>query len=350
MAAADLTYADLRKSIKARSFSPVYLFHGAEDFLVDEAVRLIIDAALSSGEQEFNLDVMKGGETDARTIVSHASSFPMMAERRVVVVRDFDKAGDLPLLADYVERPLASTVLVLTCEKPDFRKRPYTALRKHASVLEFKPLWDNQIPEWISRRVAGLGKVIDAEAARLLAACVGSSLREIANEIDKLFAYVGEKKTITADDVNPVVGFSKEFNIFELQRYLGVKDMRRSCEVLEHMIEGGEAPILIVIMLTRYFVVLYKLCDLQGSKLSSQEIARTAGVSPYYIKEYQNALNFYTVEEIEHAFELLTRADESLKSSGDPRQVLQLLLVDLISHGELVAYDGETSWNNPPKA
>ena len=102
-------------AIAKKEFSPVYLLHGGEDLLIEEATNAILDAALTRDERGFNLDVLYGGEADARDVVSHASSFPMMAERRVVVVREVDKLAQAEILANYIERPLPSTCLVLVC-------------------------------------------------------------------------------------------------------------------------------------------------------------------------------------------------------------------------------------------
>jgi DNA polymerase-3 subunit delta len=79
-------------------------------------------------------------------------------------------------------------------------------------------MYEDRIPAWIGKHVEKLGKKISPDACVLLQSHVGRSLREIRNEIDKLFIFVGEKKTIESDDVNHVVGVSREYNIFELQK------------------------------------------------------------------------------------------------------------------------------------
>ncbi|MFN0158264.1 MAG: DNA polymerase III subunit delta [Bacteroidota bacterium] len=333
MAKDALTYADLRASLKRKEFFPVYLLYGEEDYLASEASDLLVDAALTPDERVFNLDIVYGNEGDARDIASRASSFPMMAERRVVVVREMDKLQNKELLAGYLEQPSPSTCLILVSVKPDFRKKPYVSAKRHGKVIEFKPLYDNQIPPWIMERVKGEGKAMVPEAAELLASYIGNSLREVLSELEKLYVYVGEKKNIDTNDVADVVGISKEYNIFELQRAVGAKDTVRSPFIVDRMLESGENATMILVMLTRYFTALWKLHDMRRRGVSPNEQATEAGVHPFYLKEYMSALAQYTSHEIEDAFGTLARADEQLKSTGnDPKTIMLMALVQVLDN------------------
>ncbi len=330
MAKDTLTYEDLRSALKRKEFAPVYLLYGEEDYLVSEAEELIINAALREDERGFNLDVVYGNEGDARTIVAHATSFPMMAERRVVVLREMDKLQNRELLASYIEQPSATTCLVLISSKPDFRKKPYSSAKRLGIAVEFKPLNDNNIPGWIVERAQKAGRKFDPEAARLLASYVGNSLREVESEIQKLFIYVGEKGAISIHDVAEVVGVSKEYNIFELQKAVGAKDVLRSSLILERMLDAGENGTMILSMLTRYFVALWKLHDMRRRGVAQNTQASEAGVHPFYLKEYLAALELFPIRDIEDAFCIFASADEQLKSTGiDHKTVMLSALVQL---------------------
>ena len=336
MAKEDATLDSLRSALAKHEFVPVYFFHGEEDFLIDEATELVIESALSVEQRGFNLDIMYGSDVDARDVVSHASSFPMMAGRRVVVVRELDKLSNKELLSSYLEQPSPSTCLVLHSTRPDFRKKPYVVAKRTSTIIKFEPMRDYQITGWISKRVKHQGREIDSEASKILAAYVGSSLREIQNELDKLYTFVVEKRTISADDVRAVVGLSKEYNIFELQNAIGTKNLSRSTEILSHMLVAGESPLPVLIMLTRYFTILWKLQDLR--RRGTTELASAIGVNPYFLKDYVAAVANYTVTELEHSFEVLASADEQLKSSSlDQMQVMLNTLVHLMQQRELAS-------------
>lgn len=332
MAKEGWTYEELRSSLKKKEFAPVYLLYGEEDFLVDEAVNLVLDAALTNEERGFNLDIMYGSESDARDIVSHASSFPMMSERRVVIVREMDKLSNKELLASYIEKPLNTTSIVLLSTKPDFRRKPYVTAKKHGKTVEFRPLYENQVPTWIARRAKQQGREIDADACKLLAAYIGNSLRDIESELQKLFIYTGSVKTIRVDDVMTMVGVSREYNIFELQKTLGARNVERSIFIMEHMLEAGESPTSMIIMLTRFFAILWKLHDMVRRGVPGNEQAAELGVSPYYIKEYHDAVSVFSSSEVEQGFEHLADTDEQLKSTAtDPALLMHLLLLKLFS-------------------
>ncbi|MBM2840373.1 MAG: polymerase subunit delta [Bacteroidetes bacterium] len=336
MAKDELTLDDLRSALAQNKISPVYLLYGEEDFLTEEGTDLIVKSALTPDQQDFNLDIMYGSDADARDILSHASSFPMMSERRVVVVRDLDKLGNKELLSPYIEQAAPSTCLILHSIKPDFRKKPYVTAKRQATAIKCDPIRDYQIAGWISKRVKGQGFAIDAEAVKILAMYVGTSLREIQNELSKLYIFIGEKRTITPDDIRAVVGISKEYNVFELQGAIGVKNLARSTEILSRMLDAGESPILVIVMLTRYFTTLWKLHDHRRRGTSNAELAGAVGVNPYFVKEYLTSLNNYSLEEIENAFETLANADLQLKSAPlDPVQVMQNMLLYLMKRGEL---------------
>jgi len=351
MAKSGPTYAELEAELKSGKVLPVYLLYGEEDFLVDQALGGILDAALGGGDRGFNLDVMRGGDDDARDIIARASSFPMMADRRVVVVRDADKmSGREPeFVASYVDHPLSSTCLVLVATKPDFRKKPFSTLRKAGGAVEFKRLYDNQVSSWITDRLRQAGRRIEPEAAKLLAAYAGTSLREVNNELDKLSILAGDQKEITEDDVSAVVGMSREFSIFELQRALGRRQTARAVSIIDRMLGAGERVPAIIASLTTYFVTLWKLHDMRRRGVSPGDQAAVARVNPFFMKEYIEALEATTAADCERAFLHLAQVDEVTKSSSmDTRQVMLTMVIRLC--GADGAPQEETSRNLTPGA
>jgi len=339
MARDQASHDNLQESLASGKLAPVYLLYGEEDFLVEEATRSVTAAAVPKEAQEFNLDILRGEESDARDIVARASSFPMMADRRAVVVHNVDKLGtrDLEILGNYIEQPSNSTCLVLIGGKIDTRKRPYTIVKRTGIAVEFKPLYEDRVPAWIAARVKKQKHEITQDACRLLAAYVGTSLRELQNELEKIYIYMGSRTSITADDITAVVGMSKELSVFELQKAVGAKDLRRSSEIMERMLDGGGSVPFIIVMLTGYFTSLYRLHDLRRRNASQQEMASEARVSPYFLKEYLDALALFSVHEIERAFEILVGADEQSKTSAaDPKQIMLLVLVQLLAPPDAV--------------
>jgi len=329
-----MTYEELQTAVQHKRFSPLYLFYGEEDFLIDESIKLIVRNALEAGTEGFNLDVLYGNETDARTVISMALSFPMMSERRVVVVKEFDRLSNKELITTYVVRPSPTTCLILVASDPDLRKNPYAAVKRTGVTVEFRLLYDSEIPSWIARRIKERGKEATPEACRMMQAYIGNSLRNINTEIEKLFIYVGERKQIDVDDVTAVVGASKLFNVFELTKAVGNKDIKHSIEVMERMLQAGESPIMMITMLTRHFNTLWKLTELKRMRKSEKDIAAIVQISPYFIREYLAQVDNYPATKIENCFQYLIEADETLKTTAtDPKVVMSLLIHKLIKSG-----------------
>jgi len=325
-------------SIKRKEFAPVYFFYGEEDFLVDEIVDAIVEEGVDAGTKGFNLDIIHGSEVDGKDIVSIASSFPMMAPRRVVVVKDFDRVANKEVLEPYLEQPSSSTCLVLLASKPDMRKKPYPLLKKNSTGGEFARLYDNEIPPWIQKHVKLFKKTIASDAADLLQAYVGNSLRDVVNQIEKLLIAIGPRSTIEVQDVESVVGVSKEFTVFELSKMVGEKNISRSMEIVERMMETGESAQFIIVMLTRHYIILAKLHELRAMGKSDFELASAVRVSPYFVKEYVSHLRNYSAIAIDNAFLALARADRELKSSAtDARLVMDVLLCEIMGKASVNA-------------
>jgi DNA polymerase-3 subunit delta len=157
-------------------------------------------------------------------------------------------------------------------------------------------------------------------------------LRSLQNELDKLYVFMGERKKISLEDIAAVVGATKGFTIFELQNAIGRKDPKDAIKILERMLEVGQSPQMIIVMLTRFFTQLWKLTDMRSRRSSDAEIAREIGVSPYFVKQIIEFRSNFDVQQIEENFKSLLEADTVLKStSRDPRLVLDLLVLSLIT-------------------
>ena len=150
MAGTGVTFEQLRRSFESGKFAPLYLFFGEEKFLMRELQDLLIEKSLAPSERDFNLDVLYGKDTDPDTLLDTCLRYPMMAERRVVIVREFDKLTENRMFSAYAEHPNTNAVVVLVCGgKPNFSHHPYRALKQHATICDFKPIEARKLPGWI---------------------------------------------------------------------------------------------------------------------------------------------------------------------------------------------------------
>ncbi|MFA6455683.1 MAG: DNA polymerase III subunit delta [Bacteroidota bacterium] len=318
-------------SFAKRQFASLYFFHGEETFLIEEVVASLIDHAVDPAMKEFNLDIIHGNEIDGKRIVSLASSYPMMADRRVIIIKEFERVPENKVLEQYVEHPSETTTLVMIANSADFRKSPFGAFKKLGIVHEAAPLRDYETTAWIESRMKRLKRTMEPAAVQLLYSYVGSSLRELANEIEKLLLSAAENAVITVKDVERVVGVSREFSPFELANKVSEKQIAKSIEIADRLIRSGENAVGIVAVLTLHFLKLWKVKDGLQQNKPEDELAKIAGTHPFYLKSYLAQAKNFRSSEIEQVFVHLAEADLALKSSGDPKLVLTKTIAEIIS-------------------
>ena len=330
MAGNEQSYEQLITAFRHKNFKPLYFVYGEERFLAEEVQDVLRETAIAPHERDFNLDIVYGNESDAKTVLGLCSSYPVMAERRVVIVREFEQLEDNRMFKSYAERPNPSAVVLLACgTKPNLSAHPYRALREHAVSVECKTLYDNQMPGWIKKRAEMHGYSIAPEAIRMLADFVGTNLRAAAVELEKLTTFTSGRETITADDVVHASGQTRDYNVFELQRAIGEGRAGDAMRIAERMLQQasnarGEALMMIAV-LNSYFTKLWKLTACRG-QMAEGGMARRIGVPQYFIKEYLQSLRRYSLPSIEEAFSALVAADFELKGGANRNERLILTL------------------------
>jgi DNA polymerase-3 subunit delta len=312
----------IQEDVRRKTFAPVYYIYGEDDFLIDEMTDALVKGAIGEGDRGFNFDVVDGSDADPRAVVTLASTFPMMSERRVVVVRNADKLSDPKAISSYLINPSGTTVLILTACDPDKRKTIHRLLGSSAAGVEIPRLYSSQIPAWVRKRGARQGLTIEEGACALLADFVGTDLREVQNEIEKLSVFAGGRRTITVEDVQAVSGMTREINLFELHHAMGVRDAGKAMEILDRLLEGGQPAIRIAVSLGFFYITARKLCDIRKRGGSDAELRQR----PTALKDYQAAVAKYSEKELEDALIAIAEADEQLKSSPlSQKQVLQFM-------------------------
>ncbi len=327
------SFEQLEVAFQHGNFAPLYFLYGEESFLIDTLQQLLIEHALAPELRAFNLDIVYGDETEARAVLALCQSLPVMAPRRVVIVRNFDSLRDNRLFAAYAERPNAQAIVLLACAgRPNLNAQPYRALRQHGVWAELRPLRPAQVPGWLARYAERAGYRLEPEALQRLAEYVGTDLQAGVQELRKLFAYAGTRKTLTLDDIVTVSGQTRTFNVFELQRAVGEGRYSDAVYIVEQLLQHASNPrseaLRIVSFLTTFFMKLWKLTLCQGQRLSNQTLASRIGVPVYFLQEYLQSARRYGRGAIRHVLAALLATDVELKggSGRDPRLILHLLL------------------------
>jgi DNA polymerase-3 subunit delta len=331
-----MKYDEFLQSLQSNELKSVYFFGGEETGFIDEGVEWLLDKLVSPEMRDFNFNVFYGNDVTASRLIDLASSFPIMAPHRVILLRDVQKmaSGDLEALAVYAKKPSRTTFLIMTMREKDSRKKGLEALRRAAAYVECKPLYENQVVPWIQKYVKRVGIKITGPAAQLLASEVGAATPLLRSEIEKMRLYIGEQKAdarqeITEEEVRAVSGFRKEYSIFSLQDAVGVKDIVSAIRILENVMpnfSGGA----IISSLARYFGQLHLAHGLPTRRDQAQ-LAEKAGVHPFFAERLQKAAQNYSPAEIFNALEVLLHTEYLIKTQGIAENLaLRLMLIAIL--------------------
>ena len=249
-------HRSLKRAIESRSFDSVYFFHGENEFSKDEAVRQFIDAAVDQATRDFNLEIRKGGDLNASTVATLLSTPPMMAERRLVVMRDVAalRKEARAEVDRYLTRPSKDTVLLIvaTGEVAKIDK----TLQQTATIVEFPALNENQLFQWIARQVTIAGGTISDRAVQLLHSAVGNDLPQLAMEIDKLLSFSNGEE-ISEAAVTSVVGVRPGETLPDFLDCIAQRDAVGALDLLPQILAQPKMnPVYLVMIITVHVLAI----------------------------------------------------------------------------------------------
>jgi DNA polymerase-3 subunit delta len=342
MAAAN-AHRDLRKAIQQRSFEHAYYFHGDDEYLKDDAIRQIIDAAVDPATRDFNLDVRRGSEVDAESLLSLLSTPPMMADRRLVVVREVNALRkDVRAALDrYLAAPAPDVIVLLVVAagvKAD------AALCSRATEIVFEPLTGDRVPRWVTHHVKTvLGSTITPAAVDLLISAVGNDLPQLAAELDKLSSYVNGG-SIDEAAVSAIVGVRRGETLGDLLDRVLAHDAPGALAVVDHVLAQPKITAVSVVMaLTTQMLAMAWARAARDRGFPAVGIERefyallkeNGGVTgrPWSeaVSSWSRAVVNWRASELEAAIDALLAADYALKESrlSSDEQIVSSLVLTL---------------------
>lgn len=305
--------------LKAGIIKPIYFLMGEEPYYIDKLTEYIENNILSEDEKGFNQTVIYGRDATIEDIVSNAKRYPMMAERQVVVVREAQELSrTIDKLESYAENPQPTTVLVVAYKYKtlDKRKKLVKLIAKNGVLFESKKLYENQVGTWIQRLLQGRGYLIEPKANAMLVEFLGNDLSRISNELDKLQIILPKGHTITPKDIEYNIGFSKDFNVFELQNAIGSKDQLKAFKIAQYLADNPkDNPLVVTVSLVfGFFVKILKYHGLKDK--DPRAAAPVLGVNPFFMKDYEIALRNYPMKKVSRIVASLREIDVKSKGVG----------------------------------
>lgn len=346
-----MTFEEIIGNLEKKIYHPIYFLMGEEPYFIDKISDYITDNVLSDTEKGFNQTILYGKDTEPHAIIANARRFPMMSNHQVIIVREAQNIKDLVAkekeksekekqktpLEIYLENPLKSTIIVICYKYKSIDKRTSVAklIDKTGVLFEAKKIYDNQLPSWITTYLKNKNYAIAPQASAMLSEYLGTDLRKVTNELDKLIISLPAGTQITPDHIEKNIGISKEFNIYELQNALGERNLLKANRIINYFgANPSSSPIPVTLGgLFSYFSKILNYHFLEDK--SQNNVASVLQVNPFFVKNYVVASKNYNIRKLVEIFSILREYDMKLKGWGNvsaPPADLQREMIYRILH------------------
>jgi len=327
------TYEQIIADLKKKEYKPVYFLTGDEPWFIDRITDYIATHVLTEEEKAFNQTILYGKDTDIPTIINTAKRFPMMASRQVVIVKEAQELDNIDDLVYYVEKPLTSTLLVINYKykKLDGRKAITKTLMKHTEFYESKKLYDDKIPDWIENYLKKKKVGMEPGVGILLCDHLGNDLSKIVNELEKLIITLPkDEKVISIPHIEKYVGISKDYNIFELYKALGVKDVLKANRIINYFGKNQRDNhiTMTISSLFSFFSKILTFHSLQNR--SRNNVASVLKINPYFVSDYEQAAKKFPPGKCVEIISILREYDLKSKGYGNSTSSAGDLLKEMI--------------------
>ena len=339
----------IRKDIAADSLRPVYLLRGGnrqEPLLARRAYDMLCAAAVAGGPRGFNEQAFQGEKSKAEAIVSACNHLPMMAPRRLIVVRNVNrlKQDQQDVLAAYCQAPSETTVLVLS-EDPatgpgkgqpkaiDGRRKLAKASKKSGQDCAFKRLYGRALEQWVVAEAATFDKRIEGRFADYLEAALGNDLGQIYNALSLASLFVGDAEVIRTEDLEQVVSGRRQEALWDLLDAVGERSMVGAMHNLQVLYGQGEEAFSLLNLLKKRVRELLKAEKALASGMGQREALSAAGIAPNMTWKYERQLGRYRAMELRRGLSRLLLAESDLKGGSrvDPRWSVEWAIRDIVA-------------------
>lgn len=336
MAKEKLNFENLISKIRNKDYAPIYFLYGEEAFFIDEITNFCTKSIIPEEEQSFNLTVIYGEESSMREIIANARTFPFLGEKKLIIVKEAQcLLKDLKQFETYAASYPSSTIIIFCFKESksiDSRLKVVKIVEEKGIIFESKKLYERDTATWITDQLKQKKLKILPEALQLLISHTGTDLSLINNEINKLYVAIGSiKKEITSEDIIKYVGINKEYNIFELQKAIGRKDIYTAIKIVSAFAKNNENALRsLPSNLYNFFTKLLILHSIDFKRKSQYEIANELGIIPFFVQDYTIAASNFNTNKLIDNISYLKEADLKLKGVLAQNLTKEEILKELI--------------------
>ena len=332
----------LKQDLKNDTVGRLYVFHGEETYLRDYYLGEVKKKLLPDGLESFNLHTISGKECTPQLLAQTVDCLPMMSERTVIVVTDYDLFGGsadskeemMELFADLPDYCCLVFVYDLIPYKADARTKMAAALKEHGSVVAFHRQEQGDLVDWIARRFRASGHEIGTEEAKYLIFLCGDLMNNLISEIGKISAFAKHAR-ITREDIDAVAIPVVDAVVFQMTDAIARGEFDKAASVMSDLLGMQEPPIKILSSVGKYFRQLYTArLARENGKNTAWLVEQWGMKSSWSAEKLMDAARRYSLPWCRNAVKRCAETDLAMKSyGGNERDLLVSLLLELANAG-----------------
>ena len=332
----------LKQDLKNNTLGKLYVFHGEETYLRDYYLGELKKKLLPEGLEDFNLHTVSGKECTPELLSQKVDCFPMMSERTLILVTDYDlfggsaeaKEGYMELFADLPDYCCVVFVYDLIPYKADARTKMAAALKQHGSVVGFHRQEQGDLVDWIARHFRATGHEIGTEDAKYLLFLCGDLMHSLSAEINKISAYAKHSR-ITREDIDAVAIPVIDAIVFQMTDAIAAGNFDKAFSVMSDLLGTQEHPIMILSVVGKYFRQLYTARLARENRKNTQWLMDQWGMkNSWPAEKLMDAARRYSLPWCRNAVKRCAETDLAMKSyGGDERDLLVSLILELANAG-----------------
>lgn len=318
----------------------VHLFFGEDTYSSTQKLNFWREQFEKKYEGDINIALLEGKGLESRNLESDIQSAPFLADKRLIIVKDFLAKGskdEQKKVAEILEGEIPDFCILIfieTIKLPDKRASLYKKLNKVGNLMEYKPLMGPELNRWIREEAEKIGFKIDSQMSSYVGEVAGGDLWNLHNELQKLKTY-SQTQPITKDAIDQLVHPNLTTSIFKFTDYIAQKNARGSIKTLNILIESGEDIMKIIFMIVRHFRILIQVKDLVDRGNPKNEIISKVKEHPYTISTTMQQSPNFSAETLHWIYKALLEIDIGIKTGkirmlADDKKEILLALNKLI--------------------
>ena len=325
----EVSIQQFTKYIGKEELSNLYLFWGPETYFHDVFVSQLEKMVITdSASKDFNHHSYYANDVSINEVVSTCLSFPMMSDRKFVIVKHFDQMtiDDKDAFLKYIQNPQKSTILVLTAETWG-KTKFHNELINAAVSVNCKTLYEKEVYSWVKSKFDEKNILIEEDSIAFLIENIGHNLLRLNVEIEKLSNFAAEGKTLSLKLISEITGFSRDVNVFNFQNELGKKQLNNALQIGLKLLEQGESLASIFPMVFLFFKRMWVVKEMVKTGKGQKQIISELGGSPYYYRDIFSSQKNFSTGQLKQIFQNLEHSDILLKTSQKHDESILTMLI-----------------------